>query len=261
MKKWVCRVCGYVHIGDEPPAVCPVCGVGPEEFEPAGEAEAPAAAPPAPAAAGIKQWKCVVCDYVHTGDEPPEVCPVCGVGRDQFVLLEVKSVVLTEEAVAAASEATARAALDKISYGLYVVSSRLGDRMNGQCANSVIQLTNTPPRIAVCLNKNNLTHEFVKASGVVAVSVLRQEALATVGHFGFSSGRNKDKFAGVDYVPGRNGCPVLKECVAYIEGQVIPGMSSDVGTHTLFVCDVTGGGVAEDCEALTYTYYRRAKTK
>ena len=81
MKKWRCKVCGYIHEGETPPDVCPVCGVGPEEFVPYTDEAAPAGAKP-------KRWKCTVCDYIHEGDEPPDVCPVCGVGREMFVLLE-----------------------------------------------------------------------------------------------------------------------------------------------------------------------------
>lgn len=257
MKKWICKVCGYEHIGEAPPDVCPVCGVGPEEFEPAPEAGDAAGGPAAPAAG--KRWKCTVCDYIHVGETPPDVCPVCGVGPEEFVQLADATAGLTAQTVAVADEATAHAALDKISYGLYVVSSRLEGRVNGQCANSVMQLTSKPPRIGVCLNKNNLTHEFVTASGVLAVSILKEGDLPMVRQFGFRSGREKDKFAEVEYLPGRNGCPVLPGCVAFIEARVVPAMTVDVGTHTLFVADVTGGALAEEGEAMTYANYRRAK--
>lgn len=255
MKTWICKVCGYEHQGDTPPEVCPVCGVGPEEFALAAGPVAGGAKPPT-----AKRWKCTVCDYIHEGEAPPDICPVCGVGADQFVPLATATGALTAAAVAAADEATARAALEKISYGLYVVSSRSGERLNGQCANSVLQVTSRPPRVAVCLNKSNLTHEFVMASKVLAVSILREDDLEMVRHFGFCSGRDKDKFAGLEYVAGRNGCPVLKGCVAYFEAAVVPEMTVDVGTHTLFVAEVMGGAVADDGEALTYARYRRAKS-
>jgi nitrite reductase (NADH) large subunit len=76
-RTWKCEVCGYVHQGDSPPEVCPVCGVGPEMFS---EFEVQRQAPAPPAA----RWRCVVCDHVHEGDSPPEVCPVCGAGAELF---------------------------------------------------------------------------------------------------------------------------------------------------------------------------------
>jgi nitrite reductase (NADH) large subunit len=84
--QFTCTVCAYVHEGAEPPAACPVCGVGPELFEPVGAQPAPPATPPAaPTATGATDaWNCTVCAYVHEGAEPPEICPVCGVGPELF---------------------------------------------------------------------------------------------------------------------------------------------------------------------------------
>lgn len=78
---WICSVCGYVHRGTEPPDECPVCGVGPEDFEagpdePAGAGDSSSSAP--------TRWRCLVCDYEHEGPEPPDECPVCGADADQF---------------------------------------------------------------------------------------------------------------------------------------------------------------------------------
>ncbi len=251
MKKWVCNVCGYVHEGERPPDVCPVCGVGPEEFSLQDDA-AQAAAPP-------KRWKCTVCDYVHTGDEPPEVCPVCGVGKEMFILLAAEIAELTAEAILAADEATTNAALDAVSYGLYVVSAAKDGKVNGQTANAVFQITAKPPQIALCLNKLNLTTEFVLASGKVAVSILAQDQCDMVKTFGYQSGRTADKFAAVEYVAGRNGCPILKNCLGYLEAEILPDKTTDVGTHILFVAKVTSGKLASRSDALTYAFYRKAK--
>jgi flavin reductase (DIM6/NTAB) family NADH-FMN oxidoreductase RutF/rubredoxin len=250
MKKWRCNVCGYVHEGDRPPEVCPVCGVGPEEFSLVAAEEKPAAE---------KRWQCTVCGYIHEGGEPPEKCPVCGAGRDKFVLLADPVRELTPAAVAAADEANVRRALDFISYGLYVVTSAHDGKINGQTANSVFQLTSAPPQIAVALNKKNLTHEFVLASGRLAVSVLAEEQVAVVKSFGYRSGRNGDKFAGTDYLPGNNGCPILTRCAAYLEAEVIADKVVDVGTHTLFVARVTAGGPASGAAPLLYAHYRAVK--
>ncbi len=254
MKKWRCKVCGYIHEGDAPPEACPLCGVGPEEFVPF---EEPVTAP----AAKSKRWKCTICDYIHEGDGPPDVCPVCGVGPEMFVLLEDTIRRLSASSVLASTDGTSRAALDKISYGLYVVASVKDGKLNGQISNTVFQLTDPPLRIAVCLNKNNLTHEYISESGCFAISVLAQEQFDMVRNFGYKSGRLMDKFAEVSYVLGQNGCPILCDCMAYLEAHVLPDKILDVGTHRLFVAEITGGMVVADRTPLTYEYFRANKKK
>lgn len=251
--KWRCKVCGYIHEGDQPPAVCPLCGVGPEEFERVDNAQ--------PSGTG-KRWKCLVCDYVHTGDQPPETCPLCGVGSEQFVLLQdVPRAKLTAAAIADTSEGTTRSALDKVSYGLYILTSHQEDSINGQCINTAFQLTDKPLRLAVCLNKNNLTHEYVMSSGVFAISILSADDVEMVRRFGYKSGRAIDKFAGVDYLAGRTGSPILAASLAFLECEIIRDKAVDVGTHTLFVADVIAGRVLRDVTCLTYEYYRTCKNK
>ena len=110
----------------------------------------------------------------------------------------------------------------KISYGLYIVTSREGDRINGQAANAVMQVCANPPLVAIAINKENLTHDFIKKSGVFAVSILSQDAPPRlIGRFGFKSGREVDKFAGQNYRLGANGCPILQEPTGgFLEGPV-----------------------------------------
>lgn len=251
MNKWRCTVCGHIHEGKEPPVKCPVCGVSSDDFSLYTENEGPTKSE--------KRWKCTVCDYIHSGDAPPDKCPLCGVGSEQFVLLLDEASALTGEAVLEAGMDTANAALDKISYGLYVVSSINGNNYNGQCCNTLFQLTSKPSRVAVCLNKNNLTHDYVMNSGVFAASMLATDQREDVRRFGYQSGRTTDKFSGVETIPGKNGCPILKKCLAYIEACVLRDKIVDVGTHTLFVADVTAGRTVANQEALTYSLYRSSK--
>ena len=254
MKKWLCRVCGYEHEGDVPPKECPICGVGPEEFT-LMEIKMPSQV------LATKRWKCTVCDYVHEGDAPPDICPLCSAGKEAFVLLENHAITFSSESVYETSESTTRGALDKISYGLFVVTSINDNKMNGQCSNTVFQLTDKPLQLSVCLNKNNLTHEYVAQSGVLAISILEQSDLEMVRTFGYKSGRQVDKFAGVEYIKGQNGCPILKKCVAYLEGRVQRDKIVDVGTHSLFVIEVTAGMTVSDQLPLTYLYFREHKNK
>ena len=150
-------------------------------------------------------------------------------------------------------------ALYKLGYGLYVVCSKKGDKLNGQIANTVFQVCSEPPIIAVALNKQNLTNEFVSASKVFTVSILSQDTpLGFIGNFGFKSGRDVDKFSGVNYKMGETGAPiVLDNALAYIEANVINQM--DVGTHTIFVGEIIGADVVKEGEPMTYAYYHQVR--
>jgi len=150
-------------------------------------------------------------------------------------------------------------ALYKLGYGLYVVCSRKGDKLNGQIANTVFQITSEPPTIAVSINKNNLTHEFIKESKVFVASVLsRDTPLSFIGHFGFKSGRDIDKLEGISYKTGETQAPVVTEnALAYLEARVIQEM--DVGTHTIFTGELVGADVLREGEPMTYAYYHQVK--
>jgi len=150
-------------------------------------------------------------------------------------------------------------ALYNISYGIYIVSSKKEDHINGQIANTVFQTTSEPATIAVCINKKNLTHEFITKSRVFAVSVLEQETdMKFIGRFGFKSGREEDKFKGINYKIGVTGSPIIMEnTVAYMEAEVI--METDAGTHTLFVGKIVEAENIKKAIPLTYDYYHQVK--
>ena len=150
-------------------------------------------------------------------------------------------------------------ALRKIGYGLYIVSSKKGDRFNGQIANTVFQVTSEPPAMAVCLNKQNLTNEFIKESGVFTVSILSKETpMKLIGHFGFKSGREIDKFKNVKYKVGVTGAPiVLENTIGYLEVEVINSL--DVGTHTVFFGKIIDAEIIKEGEPMTYAYYHEVK--
>lgn len=150
-------------------------------------------------------------------------------------------------------------ALWSISYGLYVVTSAVDDRMNGQIANTVIQACAEPPRILVAINKGNYTHEFIDRSGVFAASVLeRDTTLAFIGRFGFNSGRDMDKLEGVPWERGVTGSPLVTQfAVSVMEARVYG--RADAGTHTVFLADVVAGRVLKDAPAMTYADYHARK--
>ncbi|MDP2931422.1 MAG: flavin reductase family protein, partial [Chloroflexota bacterium] len=148
-------------------------------------------------------------------------------------------------------------ALHKLGCGLYIVASRKGEKLNGQTANTVFQITSTPPTIAVSINKANLTHEFIEASKVFTVSILSKETpLSFIGRFGFRSGRDINKLEGVSYKTGATGAPVITDnAVAYMDAKVINQVY--VGTHTIFIGEIVGAEVVTEKkeEPMTYAYY------
>jgi flavin reductase (DIM6/NTAB) family NADH-FMN oxidoreductase RutF/rubredoxin len=149
--------------------------------------------------------------------------------------------------------------LHKISYGLYVICSKKGNKINGQIANALFQVTAEPPTIAVSINKQNLTHDYIEHSKVFAVSVLSENTpLSFIGNFGFKSGRDIDKFKEVEYRHGTTNVPVvLDNTLACIEARVIDKI--DVGTHTIFIGRVEDAEILSDEKPITYEYYHKVK--
>ncbi len=150
-------------------------------------------------------------------------------------------------------------ALFKLGYGLYVVGSRMEGKLNCQIANTVFQITSAPPVVAVSINKENLTHEFIAGSKVFTVSILSQDApLSFIGHFGFKSGREVDKLKDVNYKLGETKAPVvLDHTLAYLEAKVVNQV--DVGTHTIFIGELVEADVMKEGEPMTYAYYHQVK--
>ena len=150
-------------------------------------------------------------------------------------------------------------ALHKLGYGLYVVGSTKGGKLNVQIANTVFQVCSEPPVVAVAINRQNLTHEFITGSKVFTVSVLSQDTpLSFIGHFGFKSGREADKLKGINYKLGETRAPiVLDHTLAYLEAAVINQV--DVGTHSIFVGELVAADDVKEGEPLTYAYYHKVK--
>lgn len=150
-------------------------------------------------------------------------------------------------------------ALYKLGYGVYIIGSKKGDRLNAQIANTVFQITSEPPTIAVSINKNNLTHEFINESKVFTASVLCQDTpLSFIGRFGFKSGKDTNKLEGINYIIGETTAPVIMDnTVSYLEAKVVKQM--DVGTHTIFIGEVVAGDVISEKTCMTYEYYQQVK--
>lgn len=142
-----------------------------------------------------------------------------------------------------------------LSYGMYVISSIKQEKLNGQIANTVFQVTSKPIQIAVSINKENLTHEYIEDSGIFSVSILSIETPFTfIGLFGFKSGREVNKFEKVNYRTGITGAPILTDySTGYIEAKVTKHI--DAGTHTLFIGRVLDAGKLGSGKPMSYDYY------
>ena len=147
-------------------------------------------------------------------------------------------------------------ALFRIGYGLYVVTSHDGAKDNGLIVNTVSQVTSTPNRVAVCINKQNYSHHIIKQTGVMNVNCLSVDApFALFEDFGFRSGRTVDKFEGMETMRSENGLIVLPRYVnAFLSLKVDQYL--DLDTHGMFICSVTEARVLSDRDTMTYTYYQ-----
>ncbi len=146
-------------------------------------------------------------------------------------------------------------ALFHIGYGLYVVTSNDGKKDNGLIVNTVTQVTNTPNRVAVTINKANYSHHIIKQTGKMNVNCLTEEAPFSVFEkFGFASGRNVDKFADCEPLRSDNGLVFLPRHInAFMSLKVEQYV--DLDTHGMFICSVTEARVLSDKKTMTYTYY------
>ena len=162
----------------------------------------------------------------------------------QYVLRETRSYIMNKKA------------MNKLSYGLFVLTASKDGKDNGCIINTAQQLTTEPNRISIAVNKANYTHDLVMATGVFNVSVISEQAqFELFKRFGFQSGRDTDKFEGLnDYKTGDNGVSYITQGTnAYISAKVIK--TEDLGSHTLFIADVTDMDVLSEAPSATYSYY------
>ena len=146
-------------------------------------------------------------------------------------------------------------ALYKLSYGLFVLTARQGDKDNGCIINTAMQITDTPRQIQVVVNKENLTHDMILATGQFNISVLSQDAVFWIfQHYGFQSGKDMDKFANIPEARTANGLRYVEGCSnAVISGKVVTTV--DCGTHTMFIAEVTEAKTLSEVPSMTYQFY------
>ncbi len=180
------------------------------------------------------------------------------VSDENMEQLEAMAEELCREYVAQSETANKKdmTALFKIGYGLYVVTSNDGNKDNGLIVNTVTQLTDNPYRVAVNINKENYSHHVIKQTGIMNVNCLSVEAPFEIfQRFGFQSGRQTDKFEGMEKLYSDNGLVFLPKYInAFMSLKVEQYV--DLGTHGMFICSVTEARVMSDKDTMTYTYYQ-----
>lgn len=148
-------------------------------------------------------------------------------------------------------------AMYNLTYGLFILTARDGEKDNGCIVNTVCQVTTEPNRITVCVNKNNYTHDMIMKTGVFNVSMLTEKSqFETYQNWGFQSGRERDKTWDIIYRRADNGVIyITHETNAFLSAKVVS--STDLGTHTLFLADVTDGEVLSQDPSVTYAFYQK----
>ncbi len=146
-------------------------------------------------------------------------------------------------------------ALFKLGYGLYAVTSKTGEKDNALIVNTVFQVTNTPLRVVVTIDKKNYSHDIIKSTGIMNINCLSVKAPFEIFEkFGFHSGKDTDKLSDVDFFRTENGLSCLSDYInAYISLKVFEYI--DLDSHGMFICDVTEANVISDEETMTYSYY------
>lgn len=150
-----------------------------------------------------------------------------------------------------------RKAMNNISYGLYVLTASNGNFSNGCIINTLSQVTTSPNRVSITVNKSNFTNYMIKQSGKFNVSIIDETAdFELFKHFGFSSGRWENKFYRFDSIRAENKIPYIKDNTnAYISCEVV--QTIDLGTHTMSIADVTKEEVLSDKPSMTYGFYHK----
>lgn len=147
--------------------------------------------------------------------------------------------------------------MHKISYGLFVLTAREGEKHNGCIINTLQQVTTAPNRVSIAVSKENYTHDMILRTGEFNASIISEKAeFDMFKHFGFQSGRDVDKFADYPMGVADNGVAYVMNGVnGYVSGKVISTV--DLGSHTMFVADVVGGEVLCDDPSATYNFYHK----
>lgn len=189
----------------------------------------------------------------------PSVTIRSALGEDSRAKLDELAEALSTDYIARKSDTANKndlSALFNIGYGLYVVTCNDGKKDNGLIVNTVTQVTNSPNRIAVTINKDNYSNHVIKQSGTMNINCISQDAPFSIfERFGFQSGRTVDKFAGEEVLRSDNGLVFLSKYInSFMSLKVEQYL--DLGSHGMFICSITESRVISSVETMTYTYYQ-----
>ena len=211
----------------------------------------------APLAAKIMKEKLAVCKNITFAE--PVVKIMSAMNADNAQQIDELSSDLCRDYIERSGEFANKndmSALYRIGYGLYVVTSNDGKKHNGLIVNTVTQVSDSPNRIAVNINKANYSHHVIKQTGILNVNCLSVDAPFRVfERFGFQSGRNADKFEGLKTTCSDNGLVILGEYINAVMSLKVEDYV-DLGSHGMFICSVTEARVISDRDTMTYTYYQ-----
>lgn len=200
-------------------------------------------------------WFCTACSSKHYGKNPPFSCHKCGVESNRFILLpqreQTDGAHNGEQLIE--KEKYAFPALDNV---LYLIGSYVDGKANAMCCSSVAQISYCPARISVAINKNNLTHDFIKESGYFSVCLLGRSQGDMAHFFGRNSGRQINKFDKYNYFQSSAGSPIVANCPGYYICKVNHGLSIEVDSHSVFVGDIIEAELKTSEPSLTYYEYQ-----
>ncbi len=148
----------------------------------------------------------------------------------------------------------------KLTYGLYIIATKLNDKRNGYIANTAFQVTAEPSQIAISCSKDNYTCLMIRQSGIFSISILSQDASAEIiGLFGYNTGEKLDKFKSISFTESKTGSPIVTEdCIAWFDCKV--NQQIDVGSHILFIASIEENELIDHIsKPLTYAYYHEVK--
>lgn len=197
-------------------------------------------------------WRCIVCGDKSYGKHPPARCVKCYSESNKYILMPRR------EEGAEQVNIDDYIGISGLNNFLYLIGSTLEGRMNAMCCSSVTQVTYYPPRVAVVINKNNLTHDFIKESGIFSLSPLSQQQLELAYHFGHNSGRQVNKFEKIEPKIAKTGSPIVEICQGYYDCEVDHKSSIDLNSHTMFVGTVKDAVLKIKEPLLTYFDYTKA---
>ncbi len=141
-------------------------------------------------------------------------------------------------------------AIRKVETGVHIVTTKLGDKLNGLAVAWVSRASMQPPMVMISVGKTRYSHDLIKKSKIFAVNVLGQDHIEVGRHFGMQSGKNVDKLKDIEFEAKATGAPIIKDCIAWLDCKVVN--ECDAGDHTIFVGEVVDGEVLSDEEPIIY---------